>query len=371
MAASDDLQFDMAAALVAVMVVLFDLVYKEANEPTNPSPGAVEIDLVFVEQPFRKDEVSLFNTPPQLTFEGSGVGNAAVPFFDYAPSGGGGTIPTKVSCGLAGEPTVVLHTIYEGSNSDQKFDSQNNAVDLDLRQTRYGIKMPPHQGEYVGSDLALDTFIETFGLTGKIAVTDALWPTISSDRFNGGRLDIIYRDSAQKKNRAGRLANFRIDTEAQFRRVWKNATTDVVRAPDGSIRLEVSEKVFDRLAEVNGSPPSADRWLAHRDDIWLLAALLPFRPLVHIKCQGFGKPVRSGSVFELSFARNGCPAGSVCSQQIRHMELASLRVSSSLSPVPLEWYWGTDMPDKVKMPPGTDRAKPVLGMEGKIMIGLN
>lgn len=74
MSASDDIQFDMSAALVGVMVVLFYLVYEETRFEQSPGEGTARIELFYVEDPLPAARFGDF-TWPAIISEGAAVGN--------------------------------------------------------------------------------------------------------------------------------------------------------------------------------------------------------------------------------------------------------------------------------------------------------
>ncbi|WP_299305448.1 hypothetical protein [uncultured Litoreibacter sp.] len=108
MSASDDIQFDMSAALVGVMVVLFYLVYDETKFEQSPGEGTARIELFYIEEPLSTARYADF-TWPVISSDGAAVGNPIYSLNFNASFEGYEYASNEVHCQLDNSVQAVWH----------------------------------------------------------------------------------------------------------------------------------------------------------------------------------------------------------------------------------------------------------------------
>lgn len=358
MAAIDDLQFDMAAALVAVMVVLFDLVHEDIREPQNPSPGTVQVDMLFLEEPVRPRERSLLPPPTLGTFGGGPSIVLDWPMYT-ADGSAGGFKASELSCGIAGDTATRVYVSYEGSDSENRATATGEPVEISARLERYGIKVPPHEEFFSVQDISRDQFLDNAGIDQPSATFGPdVWPKYYSDRKNGYILDIVVEgervyDLAEFHAKGLLRRDDRMSRE--YLNSWEHSSVDEEdRIRDKKVfrYIGITPTIRDRLDAINGG--NGTNWLDDPQDPWLLAAFLPFRPFVHLSCEASGDGVVFGTNMEVSVAAKGCGGSSICESAIRPLHLIAVRAMASFREESLVWHAGSREAPPLEFSPAHD-----------------
>lgn len=339
----------MTAALVAVMVVLFELVHKDAREPQDPAPGDFVIELLYVEEPIRQSERASFGVP-NLSGTGSMRG-ISLPFEEFVADGTrGAAASSEVTCRLAGEPGTGARVTYEGTQTNNSPVSDGTPLTITLEIARTGIQLPPFETEFDDSDVSEAAFLANLGSSLPAGIA-ALLPGIASDRFHNGHLDIVRRHDAGPA-----VYKFDWPTSPALQASWNTPrpASEDLGGTNSRVYADLSARIEERLlrAAADGD------WLRHSSDPWILAGFLPFRPHAHLTCRGSGEAIGFDTAISLS-VRPNCPAG--CSDDIRPMHLIAVRLLASTMEAPKIWT-ALDTDD----PPFAEDPEPPTGTSGSL-----
>lgn len=321
MAASDDLQFDLSAALVAAMIVLYELAIKDVKTPQTPSPGMVSVEILFSEQALTVSERGSFSE-----FQILGKSFVADPFPEFKANNGTET-DSAISCSFV-QSELKLSGVYESDRLAPPNQTLRNGepVDTSLTLQRFGARYSTnnvsfHATSDVDPVLAFSMVGAEPGLQTPLG-----WPSILSDRGNNGWIDLAASDDSEPVNileLAGGSCSLN-----PFLANWcsVSGTSDALQTPQ---RIQYTPLVGPELASAAPDP-------------WLLTALLPFRPIGLLKCEMSGDSIRSSHTLTVNF--ESCSAGPNPCDEIRPVNILGVRVLSSYTSGPVTWSIGDDFP---------------------------
>lgn len=331
MAASDDIQFDMAAALVAVMVVLFELVWKDALFEADPPPGSFSLRILVFEEPATDAEMSRYG---EVSFD-LNSGKAVLPWPEFATEGAPGDwVPIcSVDTGGSGPPNrAIWQRPNPGGPSPAPTelpDGGNLAVSFERSSRNFDWRLAePLQHYSMEDSIAFRrAYLSALSTTTPIP---AWWPLHILHAHRGHPVVVEMRDLAD---------------EPSFP-TYHYYPQNPIKSGDSSFpkRLGLSLKVYEKF-RIGWTPSNPLD----------LIGFLRFYSVAEIQCEGSGDAYGSAETIGLTlqaasqFANSAPPTGS--EPPIRRVRILALSYRTSDKPEPLIWTFMSSDPPPFTLTP--------------------
>ncbi|MEM6676236.1 MAG: hypothetical protein AAF675_00030 [Pseudomonadota bacterium] len=351
MSASDDIQFDMSAALVGVMVVLFYLVYEETRFEQSPGEGTVRLELLYLEDPLPATRYADF-TWPVIISEGAAVGNPTYELDFNASFEGYEYASNEVRCRLDDSVQAVW---------------QVNTAAPSLRDPR------GYQGFRVAGEVALEDTIyaeaDLQGTRGNFADTINLtplpgpWATLISNDdlqlFLPGEILVDGYLLPTTPGAVGPPDYFYFDLEDEGREALgrgRNKSSSFSTAHSGLV------------TEFHGKNPAAAM------DPELLRGILRHPLAQRVTCSLTGQSIHAAQQISVHFDPPGCGVMGGCASGFQSIRLIGLRYRTPQGREWVTWDFSQGLLEGVEFTPDVTRNADgtyALTAPTRIAVGLN
>lgn len=362
MPASDDLQFDMAAALVGVMIVLFDLYYKDIQFIKEDSPLTFSVDIWYQEEPVPRSVLRNIENPKLIqTLRRHG----SIDFDDFNK------------------------TVVDRTNRANGFNCEFEEPSLSRNQYVYYKNKESTYPLYKRGTPFMDvtSVLERFSISNKSEFSDRL---IDSGLPAKSSIDKVFN----------RLSNFTPESKFFFSKVTADKRLKIIESSDNNVLLAgippglsdassphfhktfyTETKFWDTKEYELSSPDKSVKSLEHFHitqsalDLLtqgnksltptLLASFLPYRQFAKLSCTASGENLGDINNIKINIRPKKCIdnglLNSSCSEKMRNVNIFGVVIDHSNRDKPMTWTIADDQyfPGKVNSNENVGKGVPV------------